>query len=203
MRIAIIGAGNVGSALATSISRAGHEVTITAEDADGARSVAEEVGGTVAESNADAARDADIVILATPYQALREVAEEIRGVVSGKVVIGVANPMKPDLSGLATEGTSAAEELQQLLPDAKVVKAFNTILARNQANPRREIDGFFAGDDADAKARVGELIDSIGFTPLDVGPLSFARYLEGMAFLNISLNATNGWDWSSYWRLVR
>lgn len=204
MKVAIIGAGNVGKALATSIGRAGHEVTISASTPQSAEAAAQQSGATPAGDNVAAIGDASVVILAIPYGEIGErVAAEIRDAVSGKAVVDVSNPLTPDYSGLATDGTSAAEELQKLLPGAGVVKAFNTIFATNQANPTREIDGYVAGDDAKAKQDVISLIESMGFTPLDVGPLSSARFLEGMAFINIGLNAVNGWSWTSAWKLER
>jgi NADPH-dependent F420 reductase len=204
MRVAIIGAGNVGKALATSITRAGHDVIIAAKDHQHARAAAQEIGATAAESNAAAVRDADVVILAIPYLGAGEqVAAEIRDHVVGKAIIDVTNPVKLDSSGLATGDSSAAEEFQKLLPTANLVKAFNTIFASNQANPTREVDGYVAADDPKAKRDVMSLVESMGFTALDVGPLSSARILEGMAFINIGLNAANGWSWTSAWRLER
>jgi NADPH-dependent F420 reductase len=204
MKVAIIGAGNVGKALATSITRAGHEVTLSASTPESARQAADAVGAQAAPRNVDATRDADIVILAVPFVgAGQEVANEIREAVAGKTVVDVTNPMKPDFSGSAVEGSSAAEEFQKQLPEASVVKAFNTIFASHQANPSRDIDGFVAGDDEKAKQRVISLVESIGFSPVDVGPLSAARHLEGMAFINIGLNAANGWSWTSAWKLER
>ncbi len=203
MKVSIIGAGNVGRALATSITRAGHDVTIAARRIENARAAAHDTGATPAESNAAAVNDADLVILAVPFTSAAEVADEIREGVVGKPVVDVTNPLKADYSGLATDGSSAAEELQDRLPDAKVLKAFNTIFASNQANPNAEIDGFVAGDDGEAKQQVIGLVESMGFTPLDVGPLSASRFLEGMAFINIGLNAQNGWGWTSAWKLER
>ncbi|MCA1572072.1 MAG: NAD(P)-binding domain-containing protein [Chloroflexi bacterium] len=204
MKVAIIGAGNVGKALATSISRAGHDVTISASSPDSARAAAAEVGAKAADSNAAAARDANLIILAVPYVgAGKLVAKEINGEVAGKTVIDVTNPIKLDYSALATYGSSAAEEFQKLLPTAAVVKAFNTVFAANQANPTPEIDGYVAGDDPKAKQDVMSLVESIGMRPLDVGPLSAARALEGMAYLNIGLNAANAWGWTSAWKLER
>lgn len=203
MKVAIIGAGNVGRALAGSIARAGHEVTIAARHREHAQTVAEETGALPAEDSATAAARADLVILAVPYQTASEVAPEIREQVAGKTVIDVTNPLTPDYSGLATEGTSAAEELQVRLPGASVVKAFNTMFASVQAQPSPDVDGYVAGDDPQAKQRVISLIESMGFTSLDVGPLRAARFLEGMAFLNIGLNAQNGWSWTSTWKLER
>jgi NADPH-dependent F420 reductase len=204
MKVAIIGAGNVGKALATSITRAGHDVTLAAKNPAHAEAAAREVGANAARSSTAAAADAELVILAVPFVgAADEVASEIRDEVAGKTVIDVTNPLKPDYSGLATDDSSAAEEFQKLLPEASVIKAFNTIFAANQANPTPDIDGFVAGDDDKAKQKVISLVDSIGFTPLDVGPLRAARFLEGMAYINIGLNAENGWDWTSAWKLDR
>lgn len=203
MKVAIIGAGNVGKALAGSITRAGHDVTIASKHPENASAAAGELGATPAGSPAEAVTDADVVILAVPFVgAADDVSDEIRDRVSGKTIIDVTNPLKPDFSGLATS-TSAAEEFQQRLPAANVVKAFNTIFATNQAQPSQDIDGYVAADDAKAKQQVISLVESMGFTPLDVGPLSAARFLEGMAFLNIGLNAQNGWSWTSAWKLER
>lgn len=204
MKVAIIGAGNVGKALASSITRAGHDVTIAARNADHAQAAADAVGAQPARSSLDAVEQADVVVLAVPFaSAAGELASEIKDRVAGKTIIDVTNPLKPDYSGLATDQISAAEEIQERLPDAKVVKAFNTIFATNQANPSTEIDAFVAADDPDAKEKVIDLARSVGFAPLDVGPLASARYLEGMAYINIGLNAQNGWDWTSAWKLER
>ena len=205
MKVAIIGAGNVGKALGTSMIRAGHEVTISASTPESAVAAAREIGASPADSAATVVKDAGVIIFAVPYQAGEAVAAEIADRVSGRTIIDVSNPIKPDFSGLATD-TSAAEELQLHLPDAHVVKAFNTVFASNQAAPSAAtapIDGYVAGDDADAKREVMSLIESIGLNPLDVGPLSSSRYLEGMAYVNIGLNAQNGWSWTSAWKLER
>ena len=205
MKVAIIGAGNVGKALGTSMTRAGHEVTISASTPESANAAAREIGAGSADSAASAVTAADVIVLAIPYRAGEAVATEIADAVVGRTIIDVTNPIKPDYSGLATD-TSAAEELQGYLPDAHVVNAFNTVFASNQANPSASaapIDGYVAGDDPDAKRQVMSLVESIGMTPLDIGPLSSARYLEGMAFVNIGLNAQNGWSWTSAWKLER
>lgn len=204
MKVAIIGAGNVGKALATSLVRAGHDVSISASTPESAKAAADAVGATAAPSNAAAVSGADVTILAVPYVgASQAVAAEIGPIVAGGTVIDATNPIKPDYSGLATDERSGAEELQSSLPQASVVKAFNTIFAANQASPSPDVDGYVAGDDPEAKATVLGLVESIGFAPVDVGPLSASRHLEGMAWLNIGLNAANGWGWTSAWRLQR
>jgi predicted dinucleotide-binding enzyme len=202
MDIAIIGAGNVGRALALSMTRAGHHVTLASKDPGHARQVATEVGTAAARSNLEAVRGADVVVLAVPFVGTAEqVAGEIREAVAGKTVIDVTNPLRTDYSGLAVEGSSGAEELQRWLPEAVVVKAFNTIFAANQAVPGEGTQAFVAADDAAAGQQVMDLAASMGFSPLLAGKLAMARTLEAMAFLNISLNATNGWSWSSGWKL--
>jgi NADPH-dependent F420 reductase len=205
MKIAIIGAGNVGSALARATSEAGHSVVVSAVDPEHAKTAANQAGGVVATSNAEAAQDADLVVLAIPYGAVDRVVKEITRVAAGKIVIDATNPLKPDGSGLAVTDRSGAELVQDRLPTASVIKAFNTVFASNQAEPAVDgvpLDGYFAGDDPDAKNTVADLLTAIGYRPIDVGGLAAARALEHMAFLNISLNARNGWQWRSGWKLV-
>lgn len=206
MRIAIIGAGNVGRALATSFTRSGHAVTITAQDPEHARAAASDAGATAHASNAAAAAAADVIVLAVPFTSAEQVATEIRDAVAGKPVVDTSNRMAYGADGPTIDnGPSNAERLAGWLPNAAVVKAFNTVFASNQADPIVEgvqLDGFVAADDADAKALVLELVDSIGLRPIDAGPLSRAQQLEQLAFLNIALNATNGWSWESGWKLA-
>lgn len=206
MKVAIIGAGNVGTALATALTRAGHNVTITARDPKHATKAAASSGASTAASNAAAAEQADVVITAVPATSIRDVAAEIRQPASGKPVIDVTNRMAPSDGGLDMDTTSSnAEDLASMLPGSPVVKAFNTLFASNQADPTADgfqLDGFVAADDEAAKTTVLELVESIGLNPVDVGPLKRARQLEGLAFLNITLNAENGGAWQSGWKLV-
>ena len=206
MKVAIIGAGNVGTALATALTRAGHKVTITARDPKNASKAAEWSGASAGSSNAASVDQADVVIAAVPATSIREVATEIRQPASGKPVIDVTNRMAPTENGLDMDTTSSnAEDLASLLPASPVVKAFNTLFASNQADPTADgvqLDGFVAADDETAKATVLELVESIGLNPVDVGQLKRARQLEGLAFLNITLNAENGGAWQSGWKLV-
>lgn len=201
MKVAIIGAGNVGSALASSAVRAGHEVVITAAHPEHAEAAAQRSGAAAAASNPAAAADADIVVLAVPADAAADVAAQIAPVASGKPVVDVTNRPTPDPS---RPPTSVAEEIQATAPAVKVVKAFNTAFASRQAEPTVAgvpADGFVAADDPDAKATVLELVASIGFRPVDAGPLAAARTLEGMAWLNISRNLEGG-TWQDTWVLL-
>ena len=206
MDVAIIGAGNVGGALARAFTRSGHSVTITARNAERAATVAAATGATAVDSNAAAARAGEVIVLATPFTSAAEVAAEIRAIAAGRIIVDTTNRMSFGPNGPDMDTTTSnAEELAALLPDSYVVKAFNTLFASNQAEPILDdvqLDGFVAGDDADAKARVLSLVASIGLEPVDVGPLARARQLESLASLNISLNATNNGAWRSGWKLV-
>lgn len=201
MRIAIIGTGNVGLALAGSFIKAGHNVTLAARDADKTTQIASKVGAIAATTAKEAAAAADVVVLAIPFGEVESVAKSIASVTAGKVVIDATNPLKADFSGLATEGgPSGAERLAKLLPDAAVAKAFNTVLASLQANPNMygtTLDALYATDDAHARKVMQELISSMGFRAVDAGPLAGARELEALAWLNIKLNASFNGSWTS------
>jgi predicted dinucleotide-binding enzyme len=192
MNITLIGTGNMGSALATQLTRAGHAVRITARNLAKAQALAAANPGAVAAAPADALAGADVVIVATGYAdavpALRSL-----GSLAGKVVIDITNPLTADYMGLTLgHDTSAAEEIAKALPEAEVVKAFNTLFAQVLADGPQFADGqvapaFFAGDSERAKQTAKALIESLGFVAIDAGPLKNARYLEPLAALNIYL----------------
>ena len=205
MKIAVIGAGNVGTAVARAGVNSGNDVVLTATTPERAQTVAASIGARAAANNPDAVRQADLVVLAVPYSAVADVADEIADAASGNIIIDATNALKPDLSGLAVTDRSAAELLQERLPSARVVKAFNTVFASRQAAPVVDgspLDGFYAGNDTEAKQTVAEFLTAIGYRPIDAGGLPSARALEHMAYLNILLNAGNGWPWQSGWKLV-
>ena len=206
MKIAIIGTGNVGRALGTSFAGAGHQVVLSGHEAAKTAEVASAIGALAAGSAADAVGAADIVVIAVPYTAVPSVAAEIAPFVAGKVVIDATNTLKPDYSGLATgDGPSGAELLAAVLPGARVVKAFNTLFAANQGNPRAlgtTLDAIYATDDAEAHATFAALASSIGFRPVSVGPLAAARELEAMAWLNIRLQLLSNGSWQTAYVLV-
>lgn len=144
-----------------------------------------------------------MVILAVPTDVRAAVVSELGDTLSGKIVIDVSNRPTPDATG-ATGPTSAAEELQTQVPHASVIKAFNTAFASRQADPivgGIAIDGFMAGDDATARKTVLDLVASMGFRPIDAGPLLMARTLEGMGWLNATLNMAGG-TWQESWKLL-
>jgi len=205
MDIAIIGAGNVGGALAGSISKAGHAVTITAATPQSAESVARDTGAKVVASNREAVEVGDAVILAVPTTALDEILGELGDALDGKIVIDVTNRVSMEDPASTIDSTSNAERIQGQIPGARVVKAFNYVFATRQADPVVDgtpVDGFVAGDDDDAKAQALDLVGSMGFRPIDVGALSMARALEALASLIISLQVRHDWSWQNAWKLV-
>jgi predicted dinucleotide-binding enzyme len=156
-----------------------------------------------AASNEEAVRSADIVILAVPATAAARIAAQLGDALDGRVVVDVANRPTPDPA--SEYATSIAEEIQAVVPGARVVKAFNTLFASRQAQPEidgQQADAYVAGDDDRAKATVIRFAGSIGLRPLDVGGLAVARTLEGMAWLHIDLQMKNGWPWQSAWKIV-
>jgi 8-hydroxy-5-deazaflavin:NADPH oxidoreductase len=201
MQIAVIGTGNVGQALGSSFLRAGHQVTFAAQDAEKTRKIAAELRASAAPSVAAAVAAADVIVLAVPYAAVKGIAAYIASAAAGKVVIDATNPLKADFSGLATEGgPSAAELLAAALPGTAVAKAFNTLFAGLQANPDAHgttLDALFATDDDHAREVLRDLITSIGFRAVDLGPLKGAREMEALAWLNIRLQATFSGAWNT------
>ncbi len=188
MNITIVGYGNMGNALALSLTRAGHQVTLTGKDLDKAKAVAQKANAKVAAGSA-AVMHADLIISALPFAAQAEALKGL-GPIAGKIVVDISNPVKADFSGLQIgHSTSAAEELAKQLPGVTVVKAFNTIFAQVlQEGPsfkNATASVFYAGDDEAAKAKVRGVVESMGFTAVDAGPLGNSRYLEPIGMLNI------------------
>ncbi|MGB6944439.1 MAG: NADPH-dependent F420 reductase [Bryobacteraceae bacterium] len=209
MKIGIIGSGHVGGALGTRWAKVGHEVifgTRNPQGLDMQQLAAKASGKTSAATLANAARDGEVLLLATPWPATEQIIAGL-GNLNGKILIDATNPLKPDLSGL-TDGTttSGAEQVASWSRGAKVVKAFNTVGAGIMANST--FDGhrpvlFYCGDDAQAKEVVKKLIDQLVFEAVDAGPLSQARLLEPFALLWISMALKQGLGPDFAFELIR
>src|SRR4051812_2092897 len=135
MNIAILGSGNVGSALAGAMTRAGHTVSISASDPQHARDVASQTGAQAAASNQEAIQGAEVVVLAVPHQALDAVLDALGTALDGKVLVDATNRLNMQDMASAIDGTSAAEQIQRQVPGARVVKAFDYIFAARLADP--------------------------------------------------------------------
>src|SRR4051812_40202517 len=157
MRIAVIGAGNVGGGFARAAIAAGHEVVVTAAHADKAEAVAAESGARAGASNLSAVEGAQVVVLAVPGTVAPAVVAELAPAPQAAVVVDATNPLNASFSGLDVTGISGAQDVQQAAGSAPVVKAFNTVFASRYAAPTENgeaLQVLMAGDDADAKARV-------------------------------------------------
>lgn len=190
MKIAILGFGHVGKQFANLFSKAGHEIVI------GLRSVSNQQLPYPSTTFKEAAAAADVVTLAIPFSACADALPELAEVTKQKIVIDSTNPLNADWSpALLGQENSAAEEISRFLPEAYVVKAFNTIFANVMDKPMmngQAITAFIAGDNDEAKQKVVALASDIGYSPVDTGPLYTARYLESMAHLNIQIAVGQG-----------
>ncbi len=187
MKIAVIGAGRVGSTLGGRFADLGEEVVYGVRDP--ARHA--EVGATAAP--AEAVRGAGLVLLALPWGAVGDVVREL-GDLGDAVLVDATNPLADGMSGLVAD-PSGAEVVQALATGGRVVKAFNTTGAANMADPGYGGAAVWmpvAGDDPDAKEVVIYLAEALGFDATDVGPLTMARRLEELALLWVRLAYVEG-----------
>jgi 8-hydroxy-5-deazaflavin:NADPH oxidoreductase len=192
MKIAVLGSGNVGGALGTHWAHKGHQVLFASRDpqSDEMRKLLTRAGSAASAVTAEeAVRDAEVVLLATPWGAAQSVLAHC-GDLAGKILLDATNPLGPGFA-LTHSGTdSGGEQVQRWAPRARVVKVFNTTGYGNMEQPA--YDGkpsvmFYAGDDAEAKAVAQRLSDDIGFETIDAGPLENARLLEAWAVLWIKM----------------
>lgn len=204
MRIAIIGTGNVGSALARGLKGKGHIIVLGARDPSSpkALALAEETGSDLA-LPAAAAAASDIVILSLPWWGAEEAVKALDDL-AGKIVIDCTNPLAMEDRQLVLSighDTSGGEVVAGWMPGAKVVKTLNTVgaemMADNSALAHRPAM-FMAGDDDAAKATVAQVLSELGFEPLDAGGLAKSRLLEplGLVWINQALFRGKGRDWA-------
>jgi hypothetical protein len=213
MDITIIGAGNMGRGIGTRAVTGGHSVNFVGRNLEVLEKVAAEVkafakdGAKVSTATLDEAEFGDVVVFAVWYGANLELAKQLGNKLAGKVVVDIANPLNSTFDGLATApDSSSAEDLAKAIANgAKVVKAFNTTYAgtlRTGEVAGQPLDVFIAGDDADAKAKVAQLVTDGGMRAVDAGPLSRARQIEGMQFLHIVTQGTLGTNWGSALKIL-
>ena len=208
MNVTIIGAGNMGRGIGTRAAAGGHSVTFVDANPDVAEQAAADVkksaknGAKVSTSSLGDVQLGEVVVLAVWYGVNIDLAKQLGDKLAGRVVVDIANPLNATFDGLATAAdSSSAEDLARAVaPGAKVVKAFNTTysgtLVAGQVDGR-PLDVFIAGDDAEAKEKVAQLVKDGGMRPIDTGALSRARQIEGMQLLHIVTQGTLGTNWGS------
>lgn len=213
MNVTIIGAGNMGRGIGTRAVAGGHSVTFVDANPEVAEKTAADVkasvknGAKVSTAPLGDVQLGDVVVFAVWYGTNIELAKQLGNKLAGKVVVDIANPLNSTYDGLATApDSSSAEDLAKAIANgAKVVKAFNTtyagtLLAGEVAG--QPLDVFIAGDDADAKAKVAQIVTDGGMRAVDTGPLSRARQIEGMQLLHIVTQGTLGTNWGSAVKII-
>ena len=208
MNIAFIGIGQVGAALADNLAKAGHRIFVAARDlqSDTVKKALALNSTFSALPPKDALAKAEIVFLATPYQAN---AEALAGLhLSGKILVDCTNPVGAGLTHGLQSRTSGSEELQRLAPSAKVVKAFSIYGFENFQNSSYPGYGklkpamLIVGDDAGSKHVVGQLAGQLGWRPVDAGPLAAALHLEHMTLLWIKMARFMGKGAGFVWAML-
>lgn len=190
--ISIIGSGNMATAIGTRAGRHGHTVEVLSRDTAKAQALAHKIGNGATAGASGAAPSGDIVIVAVPYTHVVSAITDYGDALAGKILVDISNTFNADASALATApGSSASQEIAAAAPeDAHVVKALNTLFG-HVLSQDRSLDVFIAGDNAEAKARVSTLLESMDLRPRDTGGLQMASVLEWTGVLLMGL-AQNG-----------
>jgi predicted dinucleotide-binding enzyme len=190
--ISIIGSGNMATAIGTRAAKRGHTIEIMSRNAAKAQALADQIGNRATVGTFGARPAGEIVIVAILYAGAVEVVAHYGDALSGKILVDITNPFNADASGLVTTaGNSMSQQMAAAAPEGThVVKAFNSILHDVLAQDK-PLDVFFAGDSAEAKARVAAFLESLDMRPLDAGGLEMAWVLEWAGILLVGL-ARNG-----------
>lgn len=214
MNTTIIGAGNMGRGIGTRFAAGGHSVTFVDTNPEDAQKVAAEVqaaakhGAKVtAAASLGNVELGEVVVLAVWYGVNIELVKQLGSRLAGKVVVDIANPLNASFDGLATapDSSSAEDVAKAAAAGARVVKAFNTTFAGTLVAGQvagQQLDVFIAGDDADAKARVAQLVTDGGMRAIDTGALHRSRQIEGMQLLHIILQGSLGTNWGSAIKII-
>ncbi|WP_137972143.1 NADPH-dependent F420 reductase [Pseudomonas sp. F(2018)] len=183
MKIGIIGAGAIGSAIARALSKAGIEVEIAnSRGPESLQSLADELGPKVIPVSREQAAQADIVFLAVNWSKIPAALENLSPW-NGRIVVDTNNPIEaPTFRPFDLGGESSSEVVARMLPGARLVKAFNHLQAALLSGDPTAEGGrrvlFYSGEDAAAKAEVAKLIERLGFAGIDLGGLSEGRLAQ-------------------------
>ena len=208
--IAVIGTGDVAGALGPAFAKQGHTIVYGSRDpsTETAVALAARTGDKASVTTpAEAAAGADVVVLAVPGLMVEEITLGL-GDLSGKIIIDPTNPLTKTDYGMFEHGadTSNAEIIQAAAPDAKVVKAFNTLNWKTMVKPASSgvpVSVPLVGNDGEAKVFVAGLVNAMGLEAIDVGPLSHARWVEGMLILWLNNEYVYGPTFDFHLRLTK
>ena len=202
--VTIVGAGNMGTAIAGVVAKGGNTVQVLTKDPQKtSAAIPAATHGTVGEPITS-----DIVILALPYAAVADVLSQYAGVLDGKVVVDITNPVDFATfdSLVVPVGSSAAAVIAETLPGSSVLKAFNTTFAATLASKKigaQQTTVLIAGDDAAGKQLLGSALEAGGVATIDAGSLSRAHELEALGFLQLTLAIGEKVPWTGGFAVVR
>jgi hypothetical protein len=204
-----MGIGNVGFALANSLSKSGYKVFIAARDphSKNVQNAVTKNHSLLVVSIPEAVDQADVIFLATPFEAV-EPALKSAGDLTGKIIVDCTNPVGPGLAHGLNNKISGGEFVQRLAPAARVVKAFTIYGFENFENPNYPGYGdlkpamLIAGNDAEAKRTVSQLCEELGWQPVDVGNISMSLHLEHMTLLWIKMGRVGGRGAGFVWAML-
>jgi predicted dinucleotide-binding enzyme len=219
MIVTIVGAGRLAEGIAVRIIAGEHRIRLADAEPGKAEALAAWLSARAERETSrpspsvsvagvsEAIAGSDVVVLAVPYPQGRAIVRNQGAALSGVTVVDTCNPVDFSTfdSLLTSPGLSAAEEIADANPRARVVKAFNTTFAAALVAGwvgGLPLDVFLAGDDAQAKSRVAALVTDGGMRPIDTGPLRRARELEAFQLLHMTLQGPLGLDWTSAVKLL-
>ena len=188
-KVTIFGQGNMGQAIGDVFKQGGNQVTYLGHH--------------------DAVTDlGEIVVLAVPYSAAISIAKVNQAALAGKIVVDITNPLNFDTWDelVVPADSSAAAQIAQLLPDAKVVKAFNTTFAATLQSRKvgdNQTTVMAASDDEDAKATLADALTDSGVAFVDAGSLKRAREMESLGFLQMTLAAKEKIGWTGGFAVIK
>lgn len=207
-KIAVIGTGNMGKAIAASFAEQGFTVFLGSREAERAQQLAAALHPSVqGVSNTVAAHQGGIVFLAIPFQQNNSTINELQGALQGKIVVDISNPLNATYDGLTTPpDTSALEIIASQLPNSRLIGAFKNTFAGVFASPLlgegEKSQVFVLGNDEAAKQEVIGLINTLPFTALDAGALHTARTIEQMTVLLIGLSTKHQYNWRAGYKVL-
>jgi 8-hydroxy-5-deazaflavin:NADPH oxidoreductase len=200
MKIAFIGVGNVGAPLADRLQLLGHQVTIAARDPQSpkVKSALDRNSNLLVQEPLEAVTAADIVFLATPFPAIESALTPLKSLLDRKILVDCTNPVGANLTHGLQSQISGSETIQQLVPDAQVVKAFTIYGYENFEDNNYPGYGdlkpamLIAGNDPAAKSVVAGFCEQLGWEPIDTGNLAMSLHLEHMTLLWIKMARVQG-----------
>ncbi len=211
MKIAFIGTGNVGAPLADRLQKLGHQVFIAARDPQ-SKSVLEATSrnsALIVKSPLEAVQEAEVVFLATPFNAIEAALAPVKSLLEGKILVDCTNPVGANLSHGLQSQTSGSETVQEFVPNTHVVKAFTIYGFENFEDSTYAGYGnlkpamLIAGNDQSAKETVSSLCSQLGWEPVDTGKLSMSLHLEHMTLLWIQMARVQGKGSGFVWAMLQ